>query len=53
MGTDEKKRRLLYNAITRAKLTCTLLVQRRDAAALDHDPTLGWEEGEENERLSQ
>lgn len=40
IGTEEKKRRLLYNAITRAKISCTLLVQRRDTAALEHDPVL-------------
>lgn len=41
MGTDEKKRRLLYNAITRAKLSCALLVQRSSSVDLEKDPVLG------------
>jgi superfamily I DNA/RNA helicase len=40
-GTDEKKRRLLYNAITRAKISCALLVQRSSAVGLENDPVLG------------
>lgn len=40
-GSDEKKRRLLYNAITRAKESCTLLIQRRDPVELERDPVLG------------
>jgi superfamily I DNA/RNA helicase len=40
-GTDEKKRRLLYNAITRSKISCVLLVQRNSADGLEKDPVLG------------
>ena len=30
VGQDDQKRRLLYNAITRAKKWCTVIVQKKD-----------------------
>ena len=41
IGTEEKRRRLLYNAITRARVSCTLLVQRAKASEVINDSVLG------------